>query len=249
MARYRATVEYDGGNYCGFQRQVASQPTIQGELERALGNIAAHPVGVTGAGRTDSGVHARGQVVTFDLAWRHGTETLQRAINANLAADIVVASLAEVDAYFHPRYDACRRTYEYLVYNEPVRSPLRRFYSWHVQQPLDVAAMNRAATSLVGVHNFATFGQPTQGESTVRKLFRADWRRWNEFLIFTIVGNAFLYRMVRSIVGTLKEVGAGEWTVEQFVEALRAGERSRAATTAPAHGLYLVSVTYDEEQV
>ena len=219
---------------------------MQGELEKAIGAIAPRSVSITGAGRTDSGVHARGQVISFELVWRHGEDALQRAINANLPPDIVILSLEEAPADFHPRYDASRRTYDYHLYNAPLRSPLRRRRSWHVPCPLDLDRMNEAAAHLVGVHDFATFGQPPQGDSTVRHLFRAGWRRQDPFLIFSIEGNAFLYRMVRSIVGSLKMVGEGSWTVKEFVQAFHARDRSRAAATAPPQGLYLVSVAYDE---
>lgn len=236
---------YDGARYCGFQRQVSSQPTVQQELEQALARIAASPVNVKGAGRTDSGVHAAGQVISFDLPWRHGEQALIRAINANLPDDIALRALTEASPDFHPRFDARRRVYRYYVYNQPLPDPLRRLYSWHVQRPLDVDAMNRAAAHLVGVYDFATFGQAPQGENTTRELFHAEWRREGDELVFTIEGNAFLYRMVRSIVGSLCAVGRGEWGVEQFVAAFRAADRSQAATTAPPHGLVLVAVMYD----
>jgi tRNA pseudouridine38-40 synthase len=122
---------------------------------------------------------------------------------------------------------------------------MHRLYSWHVRRALDVRAMNEAAALLVGEHDFATFGQPPQGESTVREVFQADWRHKDEMLVFNIEGNAFLYRMVRSIVGCLRAVGHGEWSVDHFSGALTAADRAQAAATAPAHGLVLVSVTYD----
>lgn len=219
---------------------------MQGELEKAISVVAPHPVTITAAGRTDSGVHARGQVISFEMSWRHGKDALQRAINANLPADVVILTLEEATAHFHPRYDARRRAYEYHLYNAPLRSPLRRHRSWHVPRPLDLERMNEAAAHLVGVHDFATFGQPPQGEITVRHIFGAEWRRQEPLLIFSIEGNAFLYRMVRSIVGSLKMVGEGRWSVQDFVQAFRARDRSCAAATAPPEGLYLVSVAYDE---
>lgn len=220
---------------------------MQGAIENALTTIASRPVTLTGSGRTDSGVHACGQVVSFDLSWQHDTETLQRALNANLPDDIVLRKVAVAAPDFHPRYDARRRAYRYYLYNAPLRSPLRRLRSWYVSQPLSIERMNEAAASLIGVHDFATFGQPPQGESTVRELFHARWHRQDEMLLFEIEGNAFLYRMVRSLVGTLKVVGEGRWSVEAFVDAFRACDRSRAAATAPPEGLFLLSVTYDEE--
>ncbi len=245
IVRYRAVVEYDGGAYHGFQRQVPEQPTIQGEIETALRQIAGRDILVVGAGRTDSGVHARGQVIRFDLAWAHGLEALQRALNANLPADIAIRTLEVARPNFHPRFDARRRVYEYLIYNHPVRSPLRHQGSWHVRQPIDVQRMNEAAAGLIGVHDFATFGQAPQGENTTREVFQAMWQPRDEYLVFTIAANAFLQRMVRSIVASLHTVGTGGWRVEDFTAAFAAQDRSRAAGVAPARGLYLISVTYE----
>ena len=243
--RFKALVEYEGTAYYGFQRQIDEQPTIQGELEKTLSQLAAVPITVRGAGRTDSGVHAWGQVISFDLDWQHEVAALERALNANLPKDIAVYHLEQVHERFHPRYDARRRTYEYHIYNQPNRSPLRRFRSWQVAQPLDMAKMNEAAALLIGTQDFATFGRSPQGNNTVRELFQAQWRRESELLIFTIEANAFLYRMVRTIVGTLQQVGSGRWTVEQFRQVFQAKKRSQAAALAPPHGLYLMSITYE----
>lgn len=245
-SRYCATVEYDGSDYLGYQRQLPNQPTIQGELEAALGRIVKQPVPVIGAGRTDSGVHATGQVVAFDLAWRHGCEPLLKAMNANLPSAIAVQKVVEVAPRFHPRFDARRRAYRYIIQDcsQSPRRPLTRLRHWQVHTPLDLDAMIAAAAHLVGEHDFATFGQPPQGSNTVREVFVAHWQRDGDLLHFSIEANAFLYRMVRSIVGTLKAVGDQSWTIDEFVAAFMACERGRAATTAPAHGLYLESVTY-----
>ena len=247
MPRYRALIEYDGTAYAGYQRQ-AVQQTVQGELENALYAVVHQPITITSAGRTDTGVHALGQVISFDIDWRHGVEKLQRAINVNLPKDIVVLQLDETRLDFHPRYDARRRAYKYHIYNTAVRSPIRRYRSWHVKQPLAIDKMNQAAMTLIGVQDFATFGQPPQGNITIRELFAAQWRMDGELLIFFVQANAFLYRMVRSIVGSLVMVGKGEWTVEQFVKVLQARDRGRSAAVAPAHGLYLVDVTYEDDE-
>lgn len=243
-ARYRALVEYDGAPFCGFQRQL-EHPSIQGELEQAILAVTGQIVTVLGAGRTDSGVHALGQVIAFDVSWEHGPDTLLRALNANLPREIAVNQLVVTDEGFHPRYDAKRRAYEYHVYNQPVRSPLRHQRSWHVARPLDMVRMNRAAQALIGLHDFATFGQPPTGHNTVREIFRAHWDRQDDLLVFYIEANAFLFRMVRSLVGTMKEVGEGSWTVNAFEDALLACDRQRTGQTAPPQGLFLVSVKYD----
>ena len=247
MPRYRALIEYDGTAYAGYQRQ-AVQQTVQGELENAIYTVVHQPVTISSAGRTDTGVHAQGQVISFEIDWRHGVEKLQRAINVNLPKDIVILQIDETRPDFHPRYDARRRAYEYSIYNTSFRSPMRRYRSWHVKQPLAIDKMNQAAMTLIGVQDFATFGQPPQGNITTRELFAAQWRMEGELFVFFVQANAFLYRMVRSIVGSLVMVGRGVWTVEQFVEVLQARDRGRSAAVAPAHGLYLVDVTYEDDE-
>ncbi len=245
MPRFKALIEYDGTAYYGFQRQLDGVPTIQGELERAINCVFHQPVQITGAGRTDAGVHALGQVISFTIDWRHETIALQRAMNANLPEDIAVLQLDTVSSSFHPRYDAKCRAYKYFILNGPVRRPLQRRSSWHVSKKLDVERMQEAAQALIGTHDFATFGQPPLGINTVRELFVANWQQQNDHLVFFIEANAFLYRMVRSLVGSLKLVGDGTWTVGTFVDALRAKDRSRSGQVAPPQGLYLFSVTYD----
>jgi tRNA pseudouridine38-40 synthase len=246
MTRYRALIEYDGTNYFGFQRQREEFPTIQGELERVLSQLARQPVSITGAGRTDTGVHALGQVVSFTIEWRHGVLALQRALNANLPGDIAAPSVQETFLTFHPRFDARRRSYRYLIYNAPVRSPLRRLHSWHISQPLEMERMNEAAALLLGKHDFMTFGLPPQGENTVRNLYQARWVRQGEFLEFFVEANAFLYRMVRSLVGSLVFVGTQRWQIADFAGAFEARDRNRSAAAAPPQGLYLASITYEE---
>ncbi len=241
--RVRAVVAYDGTDYSGFQRQ-ASGPTVQAALEAALAQVTQETITVLAAGRTDAGVHAVGQVIVFGTAWRHGPGDLQRALNAVLPADIAVQEVDEVALGFHPRYDARSRRYRYTLYNAPVRYPLTRRYSLHVATLLDVAAMQRAAQSLVGEHDFATFGRPPQGEVTVRRVLTAEWSGERPGLTFDIEANAFLYRMVRSIVGTLLQVGRGEMSVEEFVAVLASCDRSQAGPTALPHGLCLMEVKY-----
>jgi len=246
--RYRAEVEYDGTDYYGFQRQ-REGPTIQYELEQAINKISGEQVSITFAGRTDSGVHALGQVIAFDIDWNHPVNELFRAMNAKLPDAIALRNICEARKDFHPRYDARKRVYEYTIYNSPVRSPHRRRYSWHVKRSLSVSELNEAASQIIGVHDFSTFGSPPQGTNTVREVFESRWLEQDSLLVFRIAANAFLKRMVRSLVGTLKIVGDGSWTTSDFENAFRSGSRDRAGKTAPACGLCLMSVSYDADKL
>lgn len=242
----RATVEYDGTDYCGFQWQ-DGQPTVQGELERALAVATQEEIRITAAGRTDAGVHARGQVIAFHTGWRHSLEELERALNALLAEDVAVRDLTLAEEGFHPRFSASSREYRYTILNQWVRSPLARRFAYHWPQPLNVEVMQQATQELVGTHDFATFGQPPQGENTVRQVLRATWSREGLFIYFDIEANAFLQRMVRSIVGTLLRVGSGALSLQDFVQILHAADRSLAGPVAPPHGLCLMRVNYVRE--
>lgn len=249
MQRYFAQIEYDGANYFGFQRQIVAQPTIQGEIEKALAKISQSRIQISGAGRTDRGVHALGQVISFEVNWHHSEDALQKAINANLPEDIVILQLKKVTSSFHPRFDAKSRAYEYLIYNAEVRSPVCRAYKWHVRKPLSIARMNEAAALLVGEYDFATFGSPPQGDNSIREVFAANWESQKDGFVFFIEANAFLYRMVRSIVGSLKLVGDATWEVKEFEEALLSCDRHRAGPTAPPNGLYFLSVKYEQFEI
>jgi len=245
VTRYRATLAYDGTGYHGFQRQAAEhEPTVQGDVERALTRLGQPNITVTGSGRTDAGVHATGQVIAFNAEWRHGLDDLQRALNATLPADIAMLDLQEAAADFHPRYDAVSREYVYTIYDAPVRHPLERLYALHVAGPLDVMSMNAAAATLVGEHDFAAFGSPTTGEVTVRRMWRAQVSAAPPLIRVELEANGFLYRMVRSIVGTLLAVGRGGMTLDEFRGVLESRDRSRAEAGAPAHGLCLTHVSY-----
>jgi len=251
----RATLAYDGTDYSGFQRQ-ANAPTVQAALEEAIRDVTREESGVIGAGRTDAGVHASGQVIAFDTSWIEdqaslGSEQsgrsagdLQRALNAVLPADIALWELRLAVPGFHPRFDARSRRYRYNVYNAPARDPLSGRYSLHVKGAIDVEAMQQGASLLVGEHDFAAFGRPTQGDSTVRCVLAAEWGGEPPRLQFDIEANAFLYRMVRSIVGTLLEVGGGRLTADAVAEILASLDRDQAGTLAPARGLCLTEVKY-----
>ncbi len=255
-------VAYDGTDYHGFQYQVGV-PTIQADLEAALDRFSSRVGRVAGAGRTDAGVHACGQVISVTVRWAHGLGDLQRAWNAHLPQSIAVRGVQPAPDGFHPRFSAVSRTYRYTVqhhpcpdrWKEPDRSPLTDRYALFETRPLDLTQMRAAAELLVGTFDFATFGRPPQGESTVRTVERAEWRVAEEGmphrglgrrLEFTITANAFLRQMVRCLVGSLIAVGRGEWSVTEFQTALAACDRARSAPPAPPQGLELEYVTYPD---
>jgi tRNA pseudouridine38-40 synthase len=241
--RLWAKVEYDGTDFFGFQVQARGR-TVQGEIERAIRSVTGVETRVTGAGRTDRGVHARGQVVAFEAKWRHGLSDLHRALNAVLAADVAIVEMGRAPEGFHPRFGAIRRAYRYRILNQRWPLPMERRTAWHVAQDLDAARMVQASGCLVGTHDFATFGRPPQGENTVRTVFRTGWQEQRPVLTFDIEADAFLYRMVRSVVGTLVQVGLGQISPAEFEAMLRARDRSLVKKLAPAHGLCLMRVDY-----
>ncbi len=250
---FRALVEYDGTNYAGWQVQ-ANRPTVQGTLETSIWQITQQAVRVTGAGRTDAGVHARGQVIRFDVAWRHDLPALQRAINARLPADVAIRELQAAAPGFHPRFSARSRAYRYTVWSAAERSPLRARFAHYVRRPLDTQAMNAAARQLIGWHDFATFGVDPEtgpgGGNTQRQVLHAGWQMAHgpegtgRLYHFDIEANAFLRTMVRTVVAALLEVGTGRRSLEQFVTLLTAAQRRLAPPPAPACGLCLVEVKY-----
>ncbi len=241
--RVKATVAYDGTDYWGFQWQT-NVPTVQAALEEALERLTQSSLRILAAGRTDAGVHAKGQVIAFDTVWRHGLAKLERAMNAVLPPDVAVRDLVQVRPDFHPRFDARSRLYRYTLYNAPVRSPLVRRNSLYLAGPLDLQAMKEAAALAVGEHDFAAFGRPTQGEVTIRRVIAVDWTVEAPWWFFDIEANAFLYRMVRSIVGTLLLVGQGRLSSREFEAILASRDRRQAKQTAQAQGLCLIQVKY-----
>lgn len=237
-------LEYDGTDYHGWQVQ-PGRPTIQASLERALETVLGEAVRVAAAGRTDAGVHARGQVAAFTTGRSPDLGSLERSLNALCGPEIAVRELREVAERFDPRRDARSRTYEYRIRNRPVASPFSRRYAWHVREPLDLASMSRAAAILVGEHDFSSFqAADCDAESPVRSVERSELERGGEEVVYRISANAFLRHMVRNVVGTLAEVGRGVRTAEDFESLLEARDRRLAGPTAPAHGLCLVSVEY-----
>ncbi len=251
-------VAYDGTDFHGFQYQ-PDVPTIQGALEQALASFVPKASRVSGAGRTDTGVHASGQVIAVDVEWRHGVAALERAWNVHLPDSIAIRQVQLAPAHFHPRFSALARVYRYTVIEAAEQtsrqSPLTDRFAITRSGPLDVVAMNEAANYLVGQHDFATFGQPPAGEQTIRQVDEAYWqvvgsdlpmlhRYPGQRFVFTIRANAFLYQMVRKLVGALLAVGQGIWTPADLLAALQAKMRSAAVPPAPARGLVLERIDY-----
>jgi tRNA pseudouridine38-40 synthase len=241
-------IEYDGSNFNGWQAQKSGVRTIQGAVEKALSAVAAHPVSVVCAGRTDTGVHATGQVVHFDSdaprssrAWTLGTNTL-------LPPDVSVRWAQPVAETFHARFSATARQYRYIILNQPIRPALlRNRASWQIR-PLDVERMNAAAAHLIGEHDFTAYrAQQCQSKSPVRVMRRLTVTRYGDYLSIDVLANAFLHHMVRNIAGVLMTIGHGEREPEWAREVLIGRDRKLGGVTAPPQGLYLVAVEYPTE--
>ncbi len=237
-------VEYDGRNYCGFQWQ-SGVPTIQDELEKAIHRVTGEVSRVIAASRTDSGVHARGQVVSFRTRSGLPPRTFVRALNFYLPRDIAVKGACRVDVKFDVRRHAISREYEYKILNSPVRSPLWEGYAYFVPQRLDVDLMDEACALLEGEHDFASFGAALgKLKSTVRTVYEAKVERKGEIVALYMRANSFLPHQVRNTVGLLIKVGLGKARVEEFRQVMEAKRLGLAGPTAPACGLYLIKVNY-----
>jgi tRNA pseudouridine38-40 synthase len=245
MRNIKLLIEYDGTNYQGWQVQPKG-PTIQGILEEKLELLTGEPIQLFGSGRTDSGVHALGQVAHFKTQSRMDIRTIQRALNSLLTPDIVIQKVEEVDEGFHARKHSKSKIYEYRILNRNLRTAFYHGYVWHIPQRLNLTEMKKATQSLVGEHDFAAFrtvGSPTR--TTVRRVIRAEWKRRRDGLIrFEIEANGFLKQMVRSIVGTLVEIGKGKMKATDLRKILNSKDRREAGPTAPAQGLFLKEVKY-----
>lgn len=247
MKRVRMVVSYDGTAYCGWQLQ-PNGITIEEVLNRELTALLKEPISVIGASRTDSGVHARGNIAVFDTENRMPADKICFALNQRLPEDIRVQCSEEVPADWHPRKANCTKTYEYKVLNRKISMPLERLYAHFCYFNLDLDKMREAAAYLVGEHDFKSFCTVrTQAEETVRTIYSLDITKQEDMITIRISGSGFLYNMVRIIAGTLLEVGMGAYPPEHMEEILDARDRQAAGRTAPARGLTLVSMEYQKE--
>lgn len=247
VRRLALLLEYEGTGFGGSQYQKNAE-SIQDALERALRSLTGEPIRVALAGRTDAGVHARGQVATFTSDRRHGPDVFVRALNHHLPEQIAVRMVREVALTFDPRRQAVSRWYRYTIHNGRQRPALGRAVVWQVEQPLDADAMAEAAASLVGEHDFAAFTKPSFAaqRSTCRRMTRAEVKRYGRRILVEVEANAFLPHQVRRIVGSLVEVGRGRISAGEFGNLLREAKPGTASFAAPARGLCLMKVRYED---
>ena len=248
MPRYRLTIEYDGRPYNGFQAQ-ASQPSVQGAIEAAVKAFTSQEIRIAAAGRTDTGVHATGQVVHVDLERDWPAETVMNALNAHLVREAVsVLDAVVVSDDWHARFSANERRYLYRILNRRAPPALDAGKVWHVKKPIDADAMHAAARHLVGLHDFTTFrDMACQSKSPLKTLDVARVSRVGDEVHLMFEARSFLHRQVRSMTGTLAEVGVGRWTADEVRAALEAKDRTACGPVAPADGLYLTGVGYEGE--
>lgn len=262
MERYQVILAYDGSHYKGFQRQ-ANARSVQGEVENALRKLSWQGNSILAAGRTDTGAHATGQVIAFDLDWDHDVQDLKQALNNLLPQDVVAREVKQVRASFHPRYDASWRKYLYRIYCQPVRDPLLDPYAWRVWPAVSFQDLHETAQPLIGTHDFAAFGTPPQSNgSTIRCVLESNWKQEAPYLIFEIVAYAFLYHMVRRLVFMQVRIAQGKLSSSNLERALASGSVNEQVNAtrnapsmrlvhglAPAQGLILAEVNYPPEAV
>lgn len=247
MPRYRLTLEYDGSGYNGFQAQT-DQPTVQGAVERAITAFCGETVRIAAAGRTDAGVHATGQVIGVDLQKAWPAQTVMNALNAHMVGEAVsVLHCVEAEPDWHARFSATGRRYLYRILNRAGPPALDRGKVWHIRKRMDEEAMHDAAQALVGLHDFTTFRDVNcQSKSPLKTLDVARIFRNGDEVYLQFEARSFLHRQVRSMTGTLAEVGLGRWAVEDVAAALAAKDRAACGPVAPAEGLYLTGVRYED---
>lgn len=243
MKNYKITIQYDGRNYCGWQKQPNSLG-IQGNIENAIYEITKEKVKLIGSGRTDAGVHALGQVANFSLNSNISFDKIPNAINSKLPKDISVIDCVLVDENFHSRYSAKGKTYRYLIYNSAYRNPIYKDISYQVKYKLDLKKMKEEAKYLIGKHDFIGFmSSNSQVKDTTREIYDISFSDIDDIICIEITGNGFLYNMVRIIIGTLVDIGRGQITTS-LKDIINSKNRNMAGHTAPAHGLFLKKVYY-----
>ncbi len=246
MVNYKITIAYDGTKYRGWQVLGDSDLTIQGKLQDLLGKLTGQPVEVIGSGRTDAGVHAACQVANFHVDNQFSKEAIMEAFERYLTEDIAVTSIEEVDDRFHARYNAVSKTYRYRIHNGKTKDVFARRYVYHYEQPLDMDAMRKAASYLLGTHDFRSFcGNKKMKKSTVRTITDITISKVGDEIVLDYTGDGFLQNMIRILTGTLIEVGDGRRAATEIPEILAALDRQAAGYTAPPQGLILMGVTYD----
>ncbi len=246
-SNFKLTIEYDGTNYCGWQRQ-NDKPTIQAEIERVLSLITRQDITITGSGRTDAGVHALGQTASFRCNTSLSPQIILKAMNSLLPEDIVIRNCSMEEDDFHARYDARAKTYHYRIQNHPIPSAVGRNYSWHIKKKLNVNNMRKALIFLLGTHDFKAFENSGSPRSdSIRTIYRAEILEENGLLKIVLEGSGFLRQMVRNIVGTLVKIGIEKISPQDMKRILLSKDRSQASTTAPARGLFLMEVRYGRE--
>lgn len=243
MAPYKFILAYDGTDFSGFQRQ-GKERTVQGVLEDTLRELGWQEKSILFSGRTDSGVHASGQVATCTLDWQHSSADLRQALNARLPDDVSILKVSKVEAEFHPRYDASSRKYHYIIYSSDVRHPLCERYAWRVWPELKKDHLEEAAGLFIGKHDFKAFGRAMKkGGSTIREVFKSSWFAERDTLRYVVEANAFLYHMVRRLVYVQVRFAQGGLSSQEIVKALNDGSLLKPGL-APAHGLTLAEVKF-----
>lgn len=246
MRNFKVTIQYEGTRYQGWQKQTSTDNTLQGKFETLLSRLAGEPVEIDASGRTDAGVHAYGQVANFRMNTRLTAAELMEQINQYLPEDVAVINCEEVNPRFHSRLNAKGKTYRYRILNSAVPAVFDRKFVWQVKEPLDLEAMRRAASCLIGTHDFKSFTSAKKSKkSTVRTITSLEIEQVGQEVVFLFTGDGFLFHMVRILVGTLVEVGLGQRSAEEIPQILTALDRQQAGMLVPAQGLSLMEVFYE----
>lgn len=243
MERYQLILAYDGTLFSGYQRQ-GKKRTVQLVLEEALRQLDWTEKSILCAGRTDTGVHASGQVISFDLEWKHSLDDLRNALNARLPDDVSILKAENAEPEFHPRFDALSRTYEYQVYFSPARNPLKNRTAWRIWPEIEIERLQEAAPCFLGIHDFSAFGGPMKpGASTIREVHESKWRQGNDGLVYRVTANAYLYHMIRRIVWQQVLFATGRLSLSELQDGIKMAAPLPPGM-APPNGLNLVKVSY-----